>query len=852
MEIVERTGIKIGVVCLLLALLAAALSHPQSAQATVVKCDVSGGDRSEQNRIDAVRLTATVDQTQEQIHLHWPAHNAASYSYNIYRKTRDGLDWGSPIATATSAETQYTDSSVSLGDAYEYRVERLGSGCTNQNGYIYVGLDAPLEDDKGTLLLIVEDKFETSLDAELDQFELDLRGDGWQVQRHFVGCFENVDGQNCNRSITRADAVAEVKTIVQNAYDAAPNDVKAVFLVGHVAIPYSGRHATDGHDRRAWPSDTYYGDIDGTWTDTWNNGSWMSNPNVAGDGVWDQATTTPSASGADTAPELLVGRVDMANMYFFEQSGESKADAELRLLKHYFEKNHKFRHGITRVRQRGLLWDRFGEGQGWEAPGVAQWTSLSTLVGSAESSDDTSGQTDGIYETYYHRNEYFNPDGYIFADVSGPSVTDQMFDSFGTIDYVPDSDDSDTDSPPVIFFNAFGSYFGDWDQWNNLLRAIIAMDDYGLAAVWGGWGTYTYHHMGLGEPIGNTVLATHMSTLSQSGGGDLYPTWYDATRPEMSVMGDPTLEMHIIDPPSNLTAQSRSAALSWTASPDGDVIGYHVYRAGAPTGDFVRLTSSPVSGTSFTDNSAETGTHTYMVRAIKLETTPSGTYYNASQGVFVTTDTISNPPQQTPFQPHTIPGTIEAEQFDNGGPNVAYFDLSNGDNGESGYRDTDVDMAEISSGNYKIGWTEDGEWLEYTTEAEAGTYRVDFSVASSVGNPGDIRLLIDGQAYGTVDVLSTGGWSAFETFSIENIVISASGTKVVRIEIVDSYIDIDNFTFVDTTSVPTAIELQSVADMRASNHVNLALVLIALTLLSAITIRPSIHRQLGKKPAQTG
>jgi hypothetical protein len=41
-----------------------------------------------------------------------------------------------------------------------------------------------------------------------------------------------------------------------------------------------------------------------------------------------------------------------------------------------------------------------------------------------------------------------------------------------------------------------------------------------------------------------------------------------------------------------------------------------------------------VSGVSFTDTTAGATDDVYMVRAIKLENTPSGTYYNASQGAF--------------------------------------------------------------------------------------------------------------------------------------------------------------------------------------------------------------------------
>jgi hypothetical protein len=62
-------------------------------------------------------------------------------------------------------------------------------------------------------------------------------------------------------------------------------------------------------------------------------------------------------------------------------------------------------------------------------------------------------------------------------------------------------------------------------------------------------------------------------------------------------------------------------------------LGYHVYRRSTPTGAFSRLNGSLLTGTSFTDSTGSAG-NTYMVRAVKLQTTPSGTYFNASQGIF--------------------------------------------------------------------------------------------------------------------------------------------------------------------------------------------------------------------------
>jgi hypothetical protein len=59
-----------------------------------------------------------------------------------------------------------------------------------------------------------------------------------------------------------------------------------------------------------------------------------------------------------------------------------------------------------------------------------------------------------------------------------------------------------------------------------------------------------------------------------------------------------------------------------------------VYRAASSERPFTRLTgSAPLLATTFDDN-APTAPSVYMVRAVKLEKSSSGTYFNASEGIF--------------------------------------------------------------------------------------------------------------------------------------------------------------------------------------------------------------------------
>jgi hypothetical protein len=157
--------------------------------------------------------------------------------------------------------------------------------------------------------------------------------------------------------------------------------------------------------------------------------------------------------------------------------------------------------------------------------------------------------------------------------------------------------------------------------------------------------------MALGETIGFSTRLTQ-----NNGPLGLYRNQTNtyAGLVHIALMGDPTLRMHPVMPAVNLAgvASSSGIQLNWSGSLD-QVIGYNVYRATDPSGPFARLNDSPLGGTTFLDTNAFSNTYTYMVRAIKLEQTPSGTYFNASQGIF-TTLTALTPTQLVPVRVSSI------------------------------------------------------------------------------------------------------------------------------------------------------------------------------------------------------
>ena len=101
--------------------------------------------------------------------------------------------------------------------------------------------------------------------------------------------------------------------------------------------------------------------------------------------------------------------------------------------------------------------------------------------------------------------------------------------------------------------------------------------------------------------------------------------------------------------------------------------------------------------------------------------------------LLLTTSFASLGAEPSPFGgvPGSIPGVIEAENFDEGGEGVAYHDADAGNNGGF-YRQTDVDIdQDRADGAFYVGWIQHGEQLNYTVQVNAdGYYFVTARVAS--------------------------------------------------------------------------------------------------------------------------
>jgi len=131
----------------------------------------------------------------------------------------------------------------------------------------------------------------------------------------------------------------------------------------------------------------------------------------------------------------------------------------------------------------------------------------------------------------------------------------------------------------------------------------------------------------------------------------------------------------------------------------------------------------------------------------------------------------------------TLPAaTLQAENFDEGGTNVAYVDADTANRGGQ-YRATGVDVENTSDtgGGYSIGYAGAGEWLKYTVNvSSAGTYDIAVRVASE-GSGGTFHVEVnDVNVTGSMTVPNTGGWQAWTTLTKTGVTLSA-GPQVWRL-----------------------------------------------------------------------
>lgn len=501
--------------------------------------------------------------------------------YYIFKRSSSKVDW-LLLDSVSGTSTKFTDIYFSGGKPIEYRVAKKSSLYSFfGNGYIMVGNKLAPKAKLGKLLLIIDSNYILPLNSQINEYKNQLQREGWEI---------------LSKVVLRTSSVTSIKSWIKTQWDADSLNVKSIFLLGHVPVPYSGNYRPDGHTEHtgAWPADMYYGNFYSNWSDNNVNNTQASrseNQNIPSDGKFDISRVNPvgTSFSAIQFAQIPVGRVDMYGMTSFGN--------DTFLIKRYLNKDLNFRRGKHKAASRGLIDDNFGYFSS-EAFASGGFRNFSVHC------------KDSIFEKDY-RTTMANQ-SYLLSYGCGAG-------SYVNCAGVASSNDFVTDSLLNPFTMMFGSYFGDWDNTDNMLRAPLASKGWGLANVWSGRPYWMLHECALGAPLASATLTSVNSYYFYNAAGF-------QSGVHTALMGDPTLTMYPLAALQNSKAIAKCTDMvrfRWDLHEDNVD---SVLIEELVSGNWKKVKITIGSDTSISVKST-VGSHTYSIRPLKLMKTASGSWW---------------------------------------------------------------------------------------------------------------------------------------------------------------------------------------------------------------------------------
>ncbi len=530
------------------------------------------------NDINQSIISEVIFDDQNNMTLSWIPKSSAD-SYSISYRTAFNDFWKTAATDVT--DTFYVFSEP-VNDRTEIRIEtETGNLATS---YMYVGNNYFTADQTEKMLLIVTDSIFNALETLIEDYRAVLG-------RQFIET-ELV-------TVSKIEGVQDVKTKILNSHNVEALDY--IFLLGNVPVPYSGNAAIDGHTNDhegAWVADTYYGELDGTWTDSFvdnESASRDANKNIPGDGKFDN-TSIPSNV------EIPVGRVDFSRLPKLEQT-------EIELTERYLLRNIGYRKGEWKGVKRAIIDNNFNLAEGF-AQGALK--SFHTFL-----------EPDSIN---YNQFTQCLDQNYLFTFGAGGG-------SYQSASGIINTDNLVTDSIQSVFMTIFGSYHGDWDIENNLMRAALARGS-ALTNAWSGRPVWYFHPMAMGETIGRVTLNT------QNFSGLTYVSQFGNRWAHTSLLGDPSLKMYYHPEISTPVINSEQVTWEYLAN-DEEVMAYTVYYQQGD--EWILIGDGPreESSIGFAEIPAVDDVR-LMIRPVGYIQSRSGSYYNEGIGTSVDVFLVNN------------------------------------------------------------------------------------------------------------------------------------------------------------------------------------------------------------------
>lgn len=432
-----------------------------------------------------------------------------------------------------------------------------------------------LEADK-VVLVLVNTSLRPSIQDELDQYEADI----------------NATGYDLALVETEGGTQDDVKSLILTGYTTWGTALNGCLLVGELPIPWF-QHFDDWYGNEdTFACDLFYGDMDGTWTDTDSNGVPDSHTDGSG----------------DTKPEIWVGRVTAHDM----------SEDEVTLVKRFFANNHQYRLGNTMLPRRALLYqdDDWNTSPGW-------YNSFGNLLSDRDWISDTETTNATDYKTRFDDNYQW----LLVCSHSNASVNSFRTSSGNTYFYCSELRNMDP-------------------QFNFCITFACSNADYSVADYMSGWyllaGEYTQLVLGSTKTGGFWYGYKMFESLENRNNlGEAYNEWFSNEYPYsdgdiswwygLTLLGDPTLyvpsDTYIDLASFDAEPDDDSILVTWETGLETDNAAFVLFREVAGTGEYKQVSgliasegsASCGASYSFTDYNAERGI-TYSYWLVDIDT----------------------------------------------------------------------------------------------------------------------------------------------------------------------------------------------------------------------------------------
>ncbi len=155
---------------------------------------------------------------------------------------------------------------------------------------------------------------------------------------------------------------------------------------------------------------------------------------------------------------------------------------------------------------------------------------------------------------------------------------------------------------------------------------------------------------------------------------------------------------------------------------------------------------------------------------------------------------LLQPLPQLAFEKHWVPGRIQFEHYDLGGPGISYYDADTGNQGNA-FRGDAVDLFGNSQMGL-VGWTTPGEWLEYTVKTPPHLsehhLRVTLRATNRSGTTANLTVLTQTGLTATLAIPASKNWEDFKTVFADGIKLP-HGESILRWEITSHALGLDWF-----------------------------------------------------------